>query len=160
MESLKLDVNIIADLIASKFIQAGESISVLKLHKLVYYVEAWHLVFTDKMIFDDNFEAWVHGPVCREVFKKFRYGKNKFTYSDVGAEDIDVTKFEGIPESINLHIESVLESYGKFSGVQLESLTHQESPWIDARGGLPASTPSEAVITKESMKNFYSQYVG
>ena len=37
MDSLKLDVNKITDLIASKFVSGEYSLSVLKLQKLLYY---------------------------------------------------------------------------------------------------------------------------
>ena len=67
MESLKLDVHKITDLIASKFVVGG-ALSVLKLQKLLYYVEAWHVAFFNKMLFDDEFQAWVHGPVCVPIF--------------------------------------------------------------------------------------------
>ena len=157
MDSLKLDVNKITDLIASKIILGEDSLSVLKLQKLLYYVEAWHVTFFDKKLFDEDFEAWVHGPVCREVFRRFKHERKKFMYSEVSQDDLS------IPEAGNIenysegssHIENVLESYGKFSGTQLENLTHREEPWQKARGNLSPSEPCTEIISKESMRDYY-----
>ena len=118
MESLKSDVHKVTDLVASKFIFAEENFSVLKLHKLLYYVEAWHVTFFDKMLFDEDFQAWVHGPVCYEVFKRFRYRLNKSMYSGVFKEDIDMNKIDEMPnyDKINAHVDNVLEAYGNSPG--------------------------------------------
>lgn len=160
MESWKSDVHAVTDLVASKFIFAEERISVLKIHKLLYYVEAWHVTFFDKMLFDEDFRAWVHGPVCYEVFTRFRYTYNKSMYSEVLKEDLKMDIIAKIPnyDNTNAHVENVLEAYGKFSGAQLEQLSHQEDPWRKARGDLPFDHPSDAIITKESMREFYSSF--
>lgn len=41
------------------------------------------------------------------------------------------------------------------TAVALERMTHRESPWIDARNGLPNGAASDARISKESMKKYY-----
>ncbi len=155
MKSLRLDVNKVTDLIASKFVADSGPLSVLKLHKLLYYVEAWYLVFFNEKLFDDDFEAWVHGPVCRKIFERFR---NKTMYSDVLQRDLSIVNKDNIVnfDQVNSHIENVLNTYGDFSGPQLEMLTHREDPWIKARGTLAPSEPCSAVISKESMKDYYS----
>lgn len=157
MKSLQLDVNKVTDLIASKFVADSGLLSVLKLHKLLYYVEAWHLVFFNKKLFDDDFEAWVHGPVCRRVFARFKE-KNKTMYSEILQNDLDIVEKNDIPNfnQVDSHIENVLNTYGAFSGPQLEMLTHREKPWIKARGNLAPSQPCNAIISKESMKTYYS----
>ena len=155
MKSLRLDVNKVTNLIASKFVADSGPLSVLKLHKLLYYVEAWYLVFFNEKLFDDDFEAWVHGPVCRKIFERFR---NKTMYSDVLQRDLSIVNKDNIVnfDQVNSHIENVLNTYGDFSGPQLEMLTHREDPWIKARGTLAPSEPCSAVISKESMKDYYS----
>ena len=162
MKSKKIDVNKITDLIASKFVVNGGSLSVLKLQKLLYYVEAWHVTFFDEKLFDDDFEAWVHGPVCKKVFTRFKYEHNKFIYSDVSVDDLKVDTASNFRDykDVNAHIENVLETYGKFSGAQLEELTHGEDLWLNARGDLTPNEPCETVITKESMREFYLKLVG
>ena len=159
MKSRKLDVNKITDLIALKFLADEGSISVLKLHKLLYYVEAWHIAIFNTKLFDEDFEAWVHGPVCRKVFERFKFKLKKFMYSPVTLDDLDILQADNIDDykNINYHVESVLDAYGKLSGPQLEELTHAELPWQEARAGLRPSQPCTNIISKESMRDYYKQ---
>jgi uncharacterized phage-associated protein len=126
---------------------AGESITPLKLQKLLYYVQAWALVFRQKPIFDEDFQAWAHGPVVDSVYQEYR---------EHGWNGIPPGNCPEIDSEIAAHIDSVMDAYGDFSAKQLESMTHQEDPWRIARGGLPVAARSSAVISKKSMKDFYS----
>ncbi|MHA1540324.1 MAG: Panacea domain-containing protein [Alphaproteobacteria bacterium] len=40
----------------------------MKLQKLCYYSQALSLSKNSKKLFNENFEAWSNGPVCRELF--------------------------------------------------------------------------------------------
>ena len=157
MNSLGLDVNKVADLIGSRFVTSGNSLSVLKLHKLLYYVEAWHLVFFNTMLFDEDFEAWVHGPVCRKIFNRFK--SSKFMYSPITSDDLSLVQASDIQnyQDVIYHIENVLNTYGNLTGPQLEELTHMEEPWRKARGNLAPNQPCENIISKEFMRNYYKQ---
>ena len=42
-------------------------ISTIKLQKLVYYCQAWSLVWDEEPLFSERIEAWVNGPVVREL---------------------------------------------------------------------------------------------
>ncbi len=52
-------------------------------------------------------------------------------------------------------IDAVLASYGDLDAHQLSNLTHSETPWIEARAGIPEGTRSNAVINTASMLEFY-----
>ena len=62
-------VNIV-DVAAYILGEIGGEISTMKLQKLCYYSQAWTLVWSGKELFNEDFEAWVNGPVCKELFKK------------------------------------------------------------------------------------------
>jgi uncharacterized phage-associated protein len=51
----------------------GSFVSNLQLQKLVYYAQAWHLALYDRPLFEDDFQAWVHGPVIPELFDKYKH---------------------------------------------------------------------------------------
>jgi uncharacterized phage-associated protein len=131
----------------------------LKLQKLLYYVEAWHLAILGQSIIDDQFKAWVHGPVSPKVWQAFKDSKspvfNKIQIA-AGAGKRIVIRVGSIlePEQMSL-IEDVLEEYGKLNAYELEALTHSEKPWIDARKGVPAGDASSKVISKATMEKFY-----
>jgi len=122
----------------------------LKLQKLLYYTQAWHLALKDQVLFSDAIEAWIHGPVVPSVFKRYR--DYRWTVIDCAATPIK----DGNAIS---HIEAVLDRYGAYEATQLERLTHREEPWIMARNGIPKDEPSHNVITTQSMKDYYRKSI-
>ena len=127
--------------------QRGE-MSTMKLQKLCYYSQAWALVWDDKPLFNEEFEAWANGPVCRELFKKT---KGQFS---VNATDEDGGQ-DNLTESEKSTINEVLAYYGDKNAQWLSDLTHMEDPWNEARKGLPRGVGYDKIITKESMAMYY-----
>lgn len=127
--------------------ETGDYISNLKLQKLVYYAQAWHLGIYGSPLFEEDFQAWIHGPVIPALY---------FQYNSFGWRPIlkDIKKPE-LPENIESFLKEVTEVYFSCDAYELERMTHQEDPWISARGGLPIDTPSDAIISKESMREYY-----
>lgn len=128
----------------------------LKLQKLVYYIQAWFLgIYKDKFM-DAEFEAWVHGPVCRQLYERFK--DSKPLYATIGVEDvIDKNAKEKIAIEDIEFIDYILENYARFSGSQLEIMTHAETPWIEARGNANPMEKCNGVITESSMKAYYGK---
>jgi uncharacterized phage-associated protein len=136
--------------------EGGEKLSLLKLQKLLYYTQAWNLAFSEKPLFAGKFQAWVHGPVNREIYDRFVGAKS--LYSEVDRSDI-TQGFD--PEQISpeerLHIDNVLEVYAPFSGSDLEAQTHSEEPWIAARGSCRPTERCEDELDEALMGSFYRQ---
>ncbi|WP_129599399.1 Panacea domain-containing protein [Anaerophilus nitritogenes] len=129
-----------------------ESMTNKKLQKLCYYAQAWYLTLKEGTpLADVDFEAWVHGPVCPELYH---------FYKDWGFQYIN--KSEEVPEEIQKNkeiydfIEKIYEIYGDMDGDELEALTHNESPWINGRNGLKRMERSRNIISREDMINFCS----
>ena len=141
----------------------GDTVSHKKLQKLIYYVEAWHLVNFKTSIVDENFEAWVHGPVIPELYHQLKdFGFNNLEVINDDEEktieqemDAIISKNNVIPESLEL-ISSVLDKYASLSSLQLELLSHSEKPWLDARGNCAPHERCTNIISKEAMLSFYS----
>lgn len=55
---------------------AGDAISNMKLQKLLYYAQGFALALLDKPLFDEDFEAWAHGPVLRCIYNKYKNDSN------------------------------------------------------------------------------------
>ena len=129
--------------------EAGESVTHLKLQKLVYYAQAWAITLFDEPLFDEDFEAWTHGPALYSLFDKYR---------DCGWDSLPVPdncpEFIGDTETL---LEDVLNIYGRYSAKYLENLTHQEEPWRVARGNLPPEARSDSFISKEIIKQYYTE---
>lgn len=134
--------------------KSGESITNLKLQKLTYYAQAWHLANFGEELFPEEFQAWVHGPVNVELYHHYK----ERGYLSINAEINIADAFEKAKEKIDF-LKAVAEVYMPLGGYHLEKMTHQEDPWIIARGDIPADERSEEVISKDSMKTFYAQKI-
>lgn len=119
-----------------------------KLQKLCYYAQAWFLALYDEPLVDNDFQAWVHGPVCPELYTKYKkYKYNYIPRSEYREHTLD--------NEITDHLDSVYSTYGEFSGDQLEILTHVEPPWIEARKNFEEWQPSNEPINLNIMKSYY-----
>lgn len=127
----------------------GKPVTNLKLQKLLYYAQGWYLAFYRKQLFADRIEAWVHGPVVPEVFREYR----DFRWSPLPALEATVSA------EIADHADQVLSSYGNFDAFQLERMTHSESPWLEARLGLPADRAANVEIKPEAMTRYFRSLV-
>lgn len=132
----------------------GGSISTMKLQKLCYYSQAWGLVWNNKTpLFCNDFQAWRDGPVNKELFDLH---KGKFVIS---AEDIPANMLNGeLSEQQITVINKIIGFYGEKPAAWLSELTHREKPWKEARNncGIKDGEHCEAIITKDSMYNYYS----
>lgn len=146
----------IADYIISKTKLEDESSSLinLKLQKLLYYVQAWSYGINKKPMFEGGFEAWVHGPVNRMIYDRFN--QTKYLYSEIGLQD-RLNKEVKLSEEDAVHVDFILENYNKYSGAELESLSHSELPWISTRGDIGVNDRCDKVITSELMMAYYGK---
>jgi len=121
-------------------------VSNLKLQKLVYYSQAWHLALYGQPLFQEEVEAWVHGPVVPRVFHKYRANR----WALIPRTPVTV------PDDVRKHLEAVWRSYGSFSAYELERMTHSEEPWVNARLGLAPDESSNNIIPKDAMQTYYA----
>ena len=123
--------------------------SAMKLQKLVYYSQAWSLAWTDHPLFDEEIEAWAKGPVVPALYNRHR-----------GQFRVAPGFFGGDANNLSLEekdvVSRVLEFYGPRDPQWLSSLTHLESPWLEARKGLNPDDRGNSVISKAAMLEYYS----
>ena len=122
----------------------------LKLQKLVYYCQAWSLVWDSESLFPEEIQAWASGPVVRKLYDLHK-GMFNISQTDIKMGDpnkLSVTQKETI--------DAVLKAYGDKSAQWLADLTHMEQPWNDARRGFAAGDICENVITSCSLAEYYS----
>jgi uncharacterized phage-associated protein len=134
---------------AKYIVEQTGPITAWKLQKLVYYSQAWSLVWDERALFEDDFEAWANGPVVRALFNehKGRLNVDAFMFPRGDSKNLD--------DTARNTIDIVLRDYGKFSGRELSEITHSERPWKEARKGVPAGDPSENIIDRDTMTDFY-----
>jgi uncharacterized phage-associated protein len=121
----------------------GGEVSTVKLQKLCYYAQGWHLAKHGVPLFQEDFEKWAGGPVCRELFNGHR-GHFSINEGNIPGEWCLNEKFTSNELGT---IEFVLQRYGPLEGDDLSNIIQSENPWKNA--------PENAVIPKETMRDFY-----
>lgn len=125
-------------------------LSTMKLQKLCYYSQAWSLVWDDDELFPEEFQAWVNGPVCWEL-----YGIHRGRFK-VSADSIPKDKLSNaLTDNQKDTIDHVLDHYANKNAQWLSQLTHLEKPWQFARGGCAPGENCSNIITKSSMAEYY-----
>lgn len=120
----------------------GEIITNMKLQKLLYYYQGFHLAFFDKPAFEEDIFAWQYGPVVPEVYHFF---------ANKGASIINIDDFNEKHKELTdqqkqlLHV--ILENYGQLNAIALMNLSHQESPW--------KSTELSKIISSDKLSSFF-----
>ena len=95
-------------------------VTAMKLQKLLYYSQAWSLVWDEAPLFHERIEAWAYGPVVPEVYQvhKGQFLVQGWPYGDPDA----------LAPAQAETVEAVLGFYGPKPPQWLSDLTHQESP--------------------------------
>jgi len=114
-----------------------------KLQKLVYYCQAWSLVWDNKSLFQEKICAWFTGPVVPSLYDAHQ---GKFKVSSVSGGD-----HRNLKKKQKETIDAVLEYYGDRKSQWLSDLTHMELPWREAYGR------EKPEITRTSMRTYYSR---
>lgn len=128
----------------AKYLLTKSQMTHKKLQKLCYYVYSWHLAIFNEKIMDCRFEAWVHGPVCLDLYDEYR-GEY-----DIGKieEAVSIGEKQGF-------IDDIYKIYKDYTGDMLETLTHTEDPWVNARRGLPPWQPGNRRISDSDIVSYY-----
>ena len=133
---------------ASYILKQKGGMTTMKLHKLLYYCQAWSLVWDDAPLFNESIEAWANGPVVKDFFS-FHRGSYTIDRVTIGNSD-------NLSNKQKETIDSVLEFYGGKISQWLIELTHLEEPWKAARVGLGPTDRGNRIISLESMAQYYS----
>lgn len=118
----------------------------IKLQKLLYYTQAICLAVYDDTIFDDKIEAWIYGPVIREVYKSHEY------YFDILNQQPNVE----IPKDIERVLKIINSMYGFKTPHELVDLTHEEEPWLELKE--QAEKRMNLEITVDKIKGYYQSF--
>jgi uncharacterized phage-associated protein len=139
----------VADYIIWSSHEAGSFISNLKLQKLLFYVQAWHLAVFRRPLFPEKFQAWIRGPAIPEIYERYKSYRWRNIDEEVKPPDLDARTVG--------FLEEVLTEYSPLDARYLEQLVCYENPWLEARRGTPELEPSTATIDEEIMGAYYRQ---
>jgi uncharacterized phage-associated protein len=134
--------------VAAYIIDKIGPLSAMKLQKLVYYCQAWSLVWDESPLFPERIEAWSNGPVIPVLFS---FHRGQFTVDEIAIGNID-----NLNSKQKETIDAVLEFYGNKPAQWLIDLSHSEKPWQSTRRGLPETESSNREISIEIIAEYYS----
>ena len=121
--------------------EEGDIISHLKLQKLLYYAQGFHLALTGCSLFEEDILNWPHGPVVKEVYDIYKsHGRSALPVP----ENTDFSSFTTQQKST---IDEAYNVYGQFSAWKLRQMTHEEPPWQD--------TNENDLITHDALKAYF-----
>lgn len=129
--------------IADELRRRDPGIGKKKLHKLLYYVQGAHLARTGDVAFEEQIVAWKMGPVVSSLWADEKYDRQRPAPSHLDAE-------------VMATVDEVVSRYGCLTGNQLEALTHQEDPWVDAfeRRNVPGHSTTDIIEVEAIAKWF------
>lgn len=137
--------------VAAAVLERQGRTTAMKLEKLVYYCQGWHLARHGSPLFDEPIEAWRQGPVAPALYKHHRQQRDVTTWPLGSAGHLTPVELSTVSW--------VVSEYGEFSAGELSEMTHRELPWKAARAGLPDSEPSDAPISTELMRMYYARQI-
>ncbi|NLL01328.1 MAG: DUF4065 domain-containing protein [Clostridiales bacterium] len=132
------------------YILSREEITPLALQKVLYYIQGFYYAFYKTFLFNEDCEAWVHGPVYRDIY--FRYRDYCCNPIDRKIE-VDCSVFTTIEKVL---LDSVIKNICCYSGKVLEKFTHSEAPWLSTREELPEDAVSNRIIEKKLIGDYFN----
>ena len=125
----------------------GELMTNMKLQKMLYYQQGFHLAYFGTPLFDEDIEAWMYGPVVPSMYEKYKgYGRN-------GIEPDRTMQFTFEKKNELALFNEVCKVYGAYSAIGLMNMTHDETPWKST----PTGEGEVHIIAKEKMQSFFKK---
>lgn len=122
------------------------NISPMKLQKLIFYAQSWHLRLCEEELFNDPIERWQYGPVVRSVYDEFKsYGSYPITSLASDAQGF-VPTIKPNDTTTKDFLNRILDVYGQYTALQLSNMTHQ-------RGTSWSLGKPNTIITLDELKN-------
>lgn len=138
------------------FFLTKDDLTPKKIQKLVYYAYSWFIALNnqsedqiDSVLFDEVPEAWLHGPVFPSLYSKFK----SYNWNEVPKNNKEI-KFKN--NDIMSFLNDIWNKFGAYSADELEYMTHQELPWINARKNSKSDEKSNNKISLKDIFNFYN----
>ncbi|MCL8209970.1 Panacea domain-containing protein [Spiroplasma attinicola] len=144
--------------ITNYLIQKHKITEPVKLQKILYFLYLEYLKENNNKLFEEEFEAWVYGPVLKRVYNHLKYvglNFNEYETFDSEKDEYVITKIMPLTdEKIFNFIDSKIKKYKNKNTFDLVDEAHKTKPWIKARKGLLSNQISTEKIKFKDIENF------
>lgn len=121
----------------------------MKLQKLVYYCQAYHLAWYGQPLFREHIRAWTNGPVVYELFNAHR------GTDCVNADNLAVNSACSLSNKERDVVDNVCETFHNLTGWELRNRTRKEAPWRN--NFRIEDVRHNRVIPHDQMQQYYSR---
>lgn len=125
----------VANYFLDKAEDEGRPLTPLKLIKLVYIAYGWVLALVGTRLYDEDIEAWKHGPVIPSLYHEFKHFGGGHITDDAVWYDLDTGEsvrpgIDKADKATRAILDKVWAAYKRFSGWALREKTHENgTPW-------------------------------
>lgn len=132
---------------------SGLTMSHLKLQKLAYYSQGYHLAVHSTPLFNAPVKAWQHGPVVSEIYHD---------YSRFGDGIIAIPTQQDFTDHLTAQaseiVDFVIKKFGRIGAWALRNKTHQEQPWLSHYNESTQQADKQE-ITQRELTDFFNTEV-
>ena len=138
--------------IAKKFQEKEHGIFIEKIQRLCWYAYSWYIVSNNSpdeknldTLFDGQAQAGVNGTIFKELYEDAQFNKSEKLNKAKDITNIKVIEY----------LDQIWKVYGRLTLFQLNHLTKQEKPWVNARAGLK---PNDTSLKKINNYDIFEEY--
>lgn len=132
------------------------SITPMKMQKLLYFLQGWHLAITGEPVIEEKFSAWQYGPVEENLYhmlKKYRGMPITAYLTDEDSQQAFVVA--NTAEMFHKILDMVWRKYSIFSALQLSAMTHEQgTPWDDVY-----NHSTSPYISNDEIKDYFKKII-
>lgn len=137
----------ICDYILEYISKKHGTINVFKLNSLLYIMQASYLHYYNKPLFNEDFEAWMSGPILPSVWKKYK----KFGGGSIISGDFQYN----IKEEAMTFLNDIIEMFGECDESNLNDMLISQKAYKDAFELRIPNCDIMPVIEKDAIKILY-----
>lgn len=133
----------------------------MKLQKLLFYAQAWHLANDKGLLFEEDFQAWPWGPIVPDIYSQTRkYGRSpvsdKLYTLCINGLKVKFEKPEIQDPELKEFLKRIWDTYKEYTGIQLSNLTHSAGePWTIVKEQYGDNLDSKPKIPNELIKSVF-----
>lgn len=144
------------ELVTRYILNKAVEITPLALQKLLYFAQAFFKALYHEPLFLDDCQAWAYGPVYPDIYYQYK----EFGYNPIEkALPEDEGDFTELTTKESNFLDAIVDIFGMYSGQILSKISHNEQPWIEARGSLLPSDRSVTVISRDTIDSYFMRVV-
>lgn len=142
--------------VARYFLSINPNLTEKQLQKLVYYSYVWYIAKHNKRkgsirrkLFKEAPEAWLHGPVFYTLYREMKNNDYQLPMDDGYKSKLSEYKMN--------FLNVIYDTYGRYSGNNLEAMSCSEEPWRKARKGVEREITTTKQISDIDIYEFYTK---